>query len=66
MNGTDAYKVDTKAAQRLGGDPFYAEEEDDEMFYVFGIETGFAYAQFLCYDDAEIEADEMNERAKGA
>lgn len=49
-----AFKLDIKDET-----PFYADEEDD-TWYVFGINSGFAYASYATHDDANEEAEAMN------
>lgn len=51
MNYTQAQKVDKS---------FYA-EQDDEDWYVFGDNSGFAYGEYMNESDAEKAAEEMNE-----
>jgi hypothetical protein len=56
MNSGEAYHLDC----HQGVGEFYADEED-ETYYVFGTESGFAYSSYSDLQSAEEEAEKMNE-----
>ena len=52
MNRTDAYKLDKE---------FYVDQEDD-VWYVFGTESGFAYSNHLDGKEAEKAAVKLSKK----
>jgi hypothetical protein len=57
MNGREAIKLD-----REFEDPFYAElDEDTNLYCVFGVQSGFAYASYADMTEAEREANRRND-----
>lgn len=62
LSGFEAWEIDSTWAKENNAEPVYADEDDDGFYYVFGIETGFAYASYSDKDEAEKAAAEYNGR----
>ena len=57
MNKIQATKIDKH---------FYPDEESEDsgIYGVFGLESGFCYALYSSFDEANEHADELNNRVK--